>query len=93
MCVWFDGSVCVCDPQVETGDAQADGDAVRASLMMQPREMHGAEHVSIRLSESIKLLLFIFSLQLQLSGLGGKKQVLDLLGINFHSEIVSEVHK
>ncbi|XP_016334836.1 A-kinase anchor protein 9-like [Sinocyclocheilus anshuiensis] len=38
--------------QVETGDALADGDAVRASLMMQPREMDGAEHVSIRLSVS-----------------------------------------
>ncbi|XP_058609416.1 A-kinase anchor protein 9 [Onychostoma macrolepis] len=36
-------------PQVETAGAQADGDAVRASLMMQPREMHGAEHEECRL--------------------------------------------
>ncbi|KTF86127.1 hypothetical protein cypCar_00033949, partial [Cyprinus carpio] len=36
-----DRSAAVCDPQVETGD---DGDAVRACLMMHPREMDGAEH-------------------------------------------------
>uniref|UniRef100_A0A672NL88 A-kinase anchor protein 9-like n=1 Tax=Sinocyclocheilus grahami TaxID=75366 RepID=A0A672NL88_SINGR len=35
--------------QVETGDAPADGDAVGASLMMQPREMDGAEHDECRL--------------------------------------------
>ncbi|XP_051727850.1 A-kinase anchor protein 9 isoform X6 [Ctenopharyngodon idella] len=35
--------------QVETGDAQADGDAVRASCVMQPLEMDGAEHDECRL--------------------------------------------
>ncbi|RXN17040.1 A-kinase anchor 9-like protein [Labeo rohita] len=42
-------SAAVYDPQVETGDAQADGDADRASLMMQPQEMDGAEHDECRL--------------------------------------------
>ncbi|XP_067267418.1 A-kinase anchor protein 9 isoform X2 [Chanodichthys erythropterus] len=35
--------------QVETGDAQADGDAVRALCVMQPLEMDGAEHDECRL--------------------------------------------
>lgn len=39
--------------QVETGDAQADGDAVRALCVMQPLEMDGAEHVRICLSVSV----------------------------------------
>lgn len=47
-----DRSAAVCDPQVETGD---DGDAVRASLMMHPREMDGAEHVSVRLCVPLQL--------------------------------------
>ncbi|XP_043088962.1 A-kinase anchor protein 9 [Puntigrus tetrazona] len=35
--------------QVETGDAQADGDAVQTLLMMQPPEMEGSEHEECRL--------------------------------------------
>uniref|UniRef100_A0A8C1RWK0 A-kinase anchor protein 9 n=1 Tax=Cyprinus carpio TaxID=7962 RepID=A0A8C1RWK0_CYPCA len=60
-----DRSAAVCDPQVETGD---DGDAVRACLMMHPREMDGAEHDECRLQlEAQRISLSqIHAAQLQL---------------------------